>query len=263
MISTGASKLKNKNLVMLIFFGVVLLCGSLALASQKDDKERFHGFFAGMQEGDFLNIYPFKSVRDFRHDGPNDWLTYNEPVNDPFHKVVTFYFQNDKLIRWKFNDRPEIVKEYLGEYCFYQDPSLIYQAIKDVLLRMPYNDFLSVTRRERPILFTEFYLEGTARFASSSEFIVNDEAPSCCKEGFTLVKLGMSLGLAKTPGPIEGVVAHEIAHRVLDTIKKGNVNCGAERAANRLIRKWGFKKEFKEASQLFGQKKGDPVACHE
>jgi len=160
-------------------------------------------------------------------------------------------------------DRPEVIREYLAEFCFYQEPSLIYQAIKDVLLRMPYKDFLNVTNRQRPILFTEFYDSGTARFASSSEFMVAKDAPPCCQEGFTIIKLGMGLGLAKTPGPIEGVVAHEIAHRVLDSIRKGNVNCDAERAANHLIIKWGFKKEFKEASRLFGQKKGDPAACQE
>jgi len=161
------------------------------------------------------------------------------------------------------HDRSETIKEYLGEFCFYQPPSLIYEAIWDVLQRMPYKDFLNVTNRQRPVLFTEFYDSGTARFASSSEFIVPEDAPPCCKEGFTLIKLGMALGLAKTPGPIEGVVAHELAHRVLDHIRKGNVNCDAERASNALIRKWGFKKEFKEASELFGQKKGDPAACQE
>jgi len=165
--------------------------------------------------------------------------------------------------QWKVNHRAEFIKEYLDEFCFYQEPSLIYRAIKDVLLRMPVKDFLNVTNRRRPVLFTEFYVDGTARFASSSEFIVNPGDPPCCKEGFTLVKLGMSLGLARTPGPIEGVVAHELAHRVLDSIRKGNVNCDAERAANALIKKWGFRKEFKEASQLFGQKKGDPPGCQE
>jgi len=245
-----------------IFLSAFLLCGPLAFASSKGDSV-IHGVFAGMSEGDFLKIYPQPILRDLRHEGIDDWLTYNEPIDDPLHEVITFHFQNDKLIEWKLNDRPELIKEYLGEFCFYQDPSLIYQAIRNVLLKMPYNDFLNVTNRQRPILFTEFYDSGTARFASSSEFIVSRDDPPCCKEGFTLVKLGMGLGLAKTPGPIEGVVAHEIAHRVLDTIRKGNVNCDAERASNALIRKWGFKKEFKEASQLFGQKKGDPVACQE
>ena len=216
-----------------------------------------------MSEADFLQIYPQKLLRNFRHDGPNDWLSYNDPVNNSFHGVVTYYFQNGKLMYWRLNDRAEIVKEYLAEFCFYQDPSIIYKAVRNVLLRMPYKDFLSATRRDRPMLFTEFYDAGTARFASSSEFVVTDNDPPCCKEGFTIVKLGMGLGLAKTPEPIEGVVAHEIAHRVLDTIRKGNANCDGERAANRLIKKWGFKKEFKEASQLFGQKKGDPAGCQE
>lgn len=245
-----------------IFVVIFFLCSTFAYASAKEDAG-IHGVFVGMKESSFLNIYPKNNLRDFRHEGPNDWLTYNEPLSDPFHEVVTFYFQNDKLVSWKLNDRSEVVKEYLGEFCFYQDPDIIYRAIKDVLQRMPYNDFLNVTNRQRPILFTEFYDSGTARFASSSEFIVTDDDPSCCKEGFTLVKLGMGLGLAKTPGPIEGVVAHEIAHRVLDSIRKGNVNCDAERASNALIKKWGFKKEFKEASKLFGQKKGDPAACQE
>ena len=243
---------------ILIFF----LCNSLALAFKKDDLT-IHGVFVGMQQGDFLKIYPEKNLRNFRHEGSKDWLSYNEPLNDPLHGTVTFYFQNEKIKFWKLNDRPELIKEYLGEFSFYQEPSLTYKAIQDVLLRIPYKDFLNVTNRQRPVLFTEFYDSGTARFASSSEFIVNKEFPSCCSEGFTLIKLGMALGQAKTPGPIEGVVAHEIAHRVLDHIRKGNVSCDAERVSNALIRKWGFKKEFKEASQLFGQKKGDPVACQE
>jgi len=239
-----------------------LFYSSIALSSQKSN-DSIHGVSIGMSESDFFKIYHFKEVRGLRHEGIKEWFSYNDPIRDPFHRVITFYFQNEKLVQWKVDDRPELVNEYLSEFSFYQAPSIIYQAIKEVLLRMPYKDFLNVTNRQRPVLFTEFYSEGTARFASSSEFIVTKDDPPCCKEGFTIVKLGMSLELAKTPGPIEGVIAHEIAHRVLDSIRKGNVNCDAERAANALIKKWGFKKEFKEASKLFGQKKGDPAACQE
>ena len=246
----------------IFILSVFLLSGSLVLASPKEPGN-LRGVFTGMGQNDFLKTYPQNKLRDFRHEGPDDWLTYNKPLSDPFHEVVTFHFHDQKLIAWKVNDRPEVIKEYLGKFCFYQDPDIIYKAISDVLLRMPYKDFLNVTDRQRPVLFTEFYDTGTARFASSSEFIMTEDDPPCCKEGFTIVKLGMGLGLAKTPGPIEGVVAHEIAHRVLDSIRKGNVNCDAERAANALIKKWGFKKEFKEASKLFGQKKGDPAACQE
>ena len=180
----------------ILFLLAFLMCSPLAWASQKDDTA-IHGVYVGMPESDFFNIYPKNSLRSFRHEGTDEWFTYNQPINNFSHEVVTFYFHNGKLTQWKLNDRPEVIKEYLGEFCFYQDPSLIYQAIKDVLLRMPYKDFLYVTNRQRPILFTEFYDSGTARFASSSEFIVTEDEPPCCKEGFTIIKLGMGLGLAK------------------------------------------------------------------
>jgi len=159
--------------------------------------------------------------------------------------------------------RREVIKKYLGEFCSFEESSTIYQAIENVLQRMPYKDFLTVTNRRRPVIFTEFYDSGTARFASSSEFIVLPGEAPCCQEGFTIVKLGLSLGLSKTKEPIEAVVAHELAHRVLEHIRKGNVNCDAERQSNALIKKWGFREEFQEASRLFGQKKGDPAACQE
>lgn len=161
------------------------------------------------------------------------------------------------------NDRPRAIEKYLGEFCAFERSSTIYQAIENVLERMPSKDFLNVTDRRRPVIFTEFYDSGTARFASSSEFIVMPQDAPCCQEGFTIVKLGLSLGLSKTKEPIEAVVAHELAHRVLDHIRKGNVNCDAERRSNALIKKWGFGKEFKEASRIFGQKKGDPAGCQE
>lgn len=161
------------------------------------------------------------------------------------------------------HDRREVIKKYLGEFCSFEESSTIYQAIDNVLQRMPYKDFLKVTNRRRPVIFTEFYDSGTARFASSSEFVVLPGDVPCCQEGFTLVKLGLSLGISQTKEPIEAVVAHELAHRVLDHVRKGNVNCDAERQSNVLIQKWGFKQEFQEARHLFGQKKGDPAACQE
>ncbi len=245
-----------------LFFLNVLAFGCCAAAAP-EVPGTFHGAYVGMSEGDFLSLYPQQKLRAFRHEGPQEWLSYNEPLDDPWHHVVTFYFRNLKLAQWKMDDRAEVAKEYLTEFSFYQDPNVIYKAVYAVLTGMPYQDFLSVTRRERPMLFTEFYLEGTARFASSSEFALSSDDPPCCKEGFTIVKLGMSLGASKDPGPIEGVVAHEIAHRVLDSIRQGHTDCDAERRANALIVRWGFKKEFKAASRLFGQKKGDPAGCQE
>lgn len=242
-------------------FLLILLLGSAAHAFAAP--QGFPAVRMGMGEEEFFKSCPKEKLRTFRHSADDEWFSFNRLLDDPVSGTVTVHFHKGTLASVSRDDRAEVVREYMDEFCFYEDPSMIFKAVREVLMRMPYKDFLSVTRRERPMLFTEFYDAGTARFASSSEFIVSDDEPPCCQQGFTIVKLGMGLGGAKTPGPIEGVVAHEIAHRVLDSIKKGNVNCGAERAANALIKKWGFKKEFKEASRLFGQRKGDPAACHE
>lgn len=68
-----------------------------------------------------------------------------------------------------------------------------------------------------------------------------------------------------TPAAIEGIVAHELAHRVLEHIQRGHVSCTAEREANQLIKSWGFGEEYKSASAEFGQAKvGQGVAgCKE
>ena len=216
-----------------------------------------------MSESEFFKVYPRADSRTHRVNGVEEWITFNVILKGSLNDVVTFYIQNGKLKQWCLNDRPEVIDEYLGEFCSFGNSDMIYSAIKDVLERMPFNDFLNVTSRKRPVIFTEYYDSGTARFASSGEFILTENDPLCCKEGFTIIKLGMGLGLAKTPGAIEAVVAHELAHRVLDHIKKGNINCDAERQSNRLIKKWGFTKELKEASKLFGMKKGDPAGCQE
>lgn len=228
-----------------------------------DRPEAHHGISVGMSEQKFYKKYPSDKIRSFRQDGPDHWLSYNEPLKGVADQVVTFYFQKDRVVSWKLNDRAEIIKEYLEEFCSIDQNSIIYKAIVNVMLKMPYKDFLYITNRERPIIFIDYYDSGTARFASSQEFIVSESEPPCCQEGFTIIKLGQGLGIATTPEAIEGVVAHEIAHRVLEHIKKGNVNCNAERAANKLIKQWGFTKQFEEAKKVFGTRKGDPVGCQE
>ena len=181
-------------------------------------------------------------------------------------KVITFLLLALLLTNTSLadlTDRSKSIKDYLAEFCSIEESSIIYKAIVNVMRKMPYKDFLYITNRQRPIIFVDYSDSGTARFASSQEFLVGPNDPPCCKEGFTLIKLGQGLGIAKTSQAIEGVVAHEIAHRVLEHIKKGQIDCNAERASNRLIKQWGFTKEFEEAKKLFGTRKGDPAGCQE
>lgn len=217
----------------------------------------------GMDKKSLYKIYPFEQARTYRKQGEDLWVSYNAKANKENHRTISFHFHQDKLAAWTFDDRREMLEGYLNEFCSLQGFSTIFEAIKDVMMRMPYEDFLIVTDRRRPVIFTEFYDSGTSRFARSMEMVMTKDDPPCCQQGFTLLKLGLGLGIATAKEPIEGVVAHELAHRVLDHIRKGYVNCDAERQANRLIKQWGFNKEYLLASQVFGQKKGDPAACQE
>src|ERR1700722_16247351 len=107
----------RRKFVITMILGLLAPIGG-AFASQNDNAG-IHGVYVGMPEGDFLKVFPQNKLRNFRHDGPDEWLTYNEPLDDPFDEVVTFYFSNQKLAQWKLNDRPEVIKEYLGEFSFY------------------------------------------------------------------------------------------------------------------------------------------------
>jgi hypothetical protein len=158
-------------------------------------------------------------------------------------------------------DRKEMINNYLNDFSSFKSGSKIDAAIRDVLLRIPDRAFLKVMDRRRPVIFTDFYDSGTARFASSQEVIFTKYDPPCCAQGFTILKLGLALEHPGEVGAIEGVVAHELAHRVLDHIRTGNTGCDAERQANALIKKWGFGQEYKDASAAFGQRHGDPVSC--
>jgi hypothetical protein len=160
------------------------------------------------------------------------------------------------------DQRAQMVDAYLSEFC--SDALLktqIGEAIREVLMRLPSEALVKVFDRRRPVLFTEEFDAGTAKFASSSEIIVGPKDQPAFQEGMTILKLSTALN----NGPKEatmGIVAHELAHRVLDHVRRGQTTCKAEREANRLVKAWGFTEEFKAASDSFGEKKtaGDHTA---
>jgi len=162
-------------------------------------------------------------------------------------------------------DRERMVDMDLAEFCSSELlRTQIGEAIHDVMMRLPPEALEKVLDRRRPVLFTEMYDVGTAKIASSSEIIVGPKDVPAFQEGMTILKLSTALN----NGPKEavmGIVAHELAHRVLDHVRRGQTTCKAEREANRLVKTWGFTKEYQAASGQFGSNKtGDHVAsCQE
>jgi hypothetical protein len=249
--------MKTTWISMAILVGILGLIGCSNFAKT----QLIEDVYKDMAQSEFYKVYPKQKARSYRQNNHEQWITYNHRRG-----IVSFHVVDGKVRDWEINDRQEAINEYVPEFVsgqFAQDDAKIGRAIEDVLKRMPFEDFLKVTDRRRPVIFTETWDSGTARFANSTEFVVGEDDIACCQEGFTLLKLSLSLNQAKTPDAIKGIVAHELAHRVLDHIKNGHVSCNAEREANALIQKWGFKKELKEAGQLFGHKEGDPAPCQE
>ena len=165
----------------------------------------------------------------------------------------------------KPDERAKMVDAYLDQFC---SPDLrgavVGSAIRDVMMRLPADAFVKVVDRRRPVLFTEVYDAGTAKFASSSEIIVGKSDVPAFQEGMTILKLSTALNNGPQAAA-EGIVAHELAHRVLDHVRRGEVSCKAEREANRLVKAWGFAAEYKSASDEFGTKKagGHVASCQE
>lgn len=161
--------------------------------------------------------------------------------------------------------RAKAVDAYLAEFSSSAfEGTLVGKAIRDVMMRLPPDALAIVMDRRRPVLFTENYDVGTARFASSAEIIVTEKDVPAFHEGMTIIKLSTALERG-TPEAAMGIVAHELAHRVLDHVRRGHVSCQAEREANHLIKSWGFVTEYEAASTEFGREKtGDNVAsCQE
>ena len=225
-----------------------------------------YGVAVGMKQSAFGKIYPRANARTYRSLGEEQWITFNEPRKGKSQSIITFHFSKEKLQDWSFNNRKEVVEEYLGEFCsqgIVQGDPKMYAAVKNVLEKIPQEVFLAVTDRTRPVLFTEFYDAGTARFASSSEILSTpDDVPSF-QNGLTIIKLGTALNTADSPDAIAGVVAHELAHRYLEHFKRPKKNCALEKEANQTIQKWGFKEEFSQAKKFFGHHEGESQSCQE
>ncbi len=221
----------------------------------------------GMDKNALAKIYPKPKARTYRQSGTQEWLTFNYPLKTHARDVVSFHLNKNKVKDWQINNRAEVINEYLSEFssqAFVQSFPIIERAIRDVLERMPWEDFLKVTDRRRPVLFTEVFDSGTAQFANSSEIIsLTDDAPAF-QDGLTIIKLSTGLNGASNQQAVEGVIAHELAHRVLEHVKKGKRSCAAEREANNLIKQWGFANEYQEASKTFGHKTiGQAVSCQD
>ena len=251
-------------------FGLIIICTVLSMTSVSSGDERpkpnKNGVFAGMPKTDFLKIYPRRKARTLREQGNEEWITYNDPLSGKPERTVTFHLKDRKVVKRQVNDRREVVKEYLGEFCsggiIEGRPPMI-EAIVDVLRRIPSDVFLRVTDRRRPVVFVEYYDAGTARFAGSLDFARPPEYPDAFQNGFTLIKLSTGLNTAGSKEAITGIVAHELAHRALDHFRQKKKSCDLEREANQLIIKWGFKKEYLKAREKFGRKRGDSASCEE
>ncbi len=259
--------MRGRSVGLAVLFFVISCCllHSIAIGEEKASV-RIHGVSVGMSKAEFFGVYPKKNARTYRQKGDEEWLTYAQPLEGPSQDTITFHIQGGNVREWKLGERREVIDEYLGEFCsqgILQSPKM-HAAVQDVLERLPLDAFLRVTDRRRPVLFTEYYDSGTARFANSSEIITTENDVPSFEEGLTIIKLSTALDEAVTPLPIEGIIAHELAHRVLEHVRKGNVNCAAEREANALVKRWGFTKEYAEASKAFGRhKSGDTASCQE
>ncbi len=255
---------KKKFLILLI---IVISIGFLFyqqfLSAQEATKsfEDF-GIRVNMPKNDLLRIYPWSSARTYRINNDEEWITFDYNLRD----YVTFHIKEHQLIDWNVNDRKEVVKEYLSEFCaqdFIHSFPKIYSGITSALVKVPHDVFLSVTDRSRPVLFTGYYTVGTARFANTSEIRVADNDVPAMQKGFTLVKLSTDLedGIVDA---IAGVVMHELAHRYLEHAMLDKLTCAQEREANHLIQSWGADEQYQQAKKYFGRKDhSESKSCQE
>ncbi len=206
-------------------------------------------FDIGALEDDVVEAYPATDLRTYH---------LSESVNSYTFKsnskpAMTYYFKNKLLIKSLRNDRHEVVKQYLSEFCatsLKQQFSLVYDALFQIMEVLPDEVFWEITKRDFPIMFTEIFSSGNASLANSSATRRMALDPPTFFNGFWLVKLGSNLEDSQNSLAIKGVIAHEIAHRYLNH-SHGSGEAG-ERAANRQVQAWGLQEEYEAAKAEWG-----------
>lgn len=209
----------------------------------------------GISRQELIGLYSKQEMRTYRSDDTKEWITFNHRIAGELITTITFFLENDTVKRWKVGDRAEVIREYLSEFCsqaFIHKYKRIYGAISNVLRKIPNDVFLNITDRNRPVVLSEVHSLGLGRLANSSDIRVLPEDPPTFAAGVWLIKLSTELNEAESSGPIEGVVVHELAHRVLEHSVTDEYDASLERQANALIVEWGFQKEFEEAKKEFG-----------
>jgi len=193
-------------------------------------------------------------------------MTFNDSASES-SDTLTFYLEDNKVYRWTPDDREEMAKQYLSEFAsgnLIHNYPKVRAALLSTLQRLPQDIFLTITERQRPILFIDYYTGGIAQYAGSLEFTMREDDPPTFENGFYIIRLGDGLNDATTPEAISGIVAHEIAHRTLEHLKnKEKHSCELEIEANQLIKEWGFEEEYAKASEEFGSKKEGDSPCQE
>jgi hypothetical protein len=144
-----------------------------------------------------------------------------------------------------------------------EDYPKIYKAVYEVFMKLPENVFNEITKHEYPVLFTINMTSGIGRFANSTQMSVHKKDHETLREGFYLIKLSDELEHTPDFEAIEGIVFHELGHRYLNHLRQPIFSCEMEREANRLVKKWGFEKEYKKAKEAFGSKTPSDSPCHD
>lgn len=158
------------------------------------------------------------------------------------------------------------VERYLNEFFppgIGQGYPKIYQAVRNVFMKLPESVFNEVSKRQYPILITINITSGIGRFANSSQVTLNKKDHTTFREGFYLIKLSDELENTPDGEAIEGILFHELGHRYLNHLRQSEFSCEMEREANRLVKKWGFEKEYKKAKQAFGSKTPTDSPCRD
>lgn len=162
--------------------------------------------------------------------------------------------------------RQKQVEAYLDEFAAAEFKTVyprIYQALQNALTKLPDEVFRDVTNRKSPVVFVNTISTGIARYAHSTEFYFKEGDRRAFHDGFYLMVLGDELNNTADVEAIEGVILHELAHDYLKHLRAPKHNCEMEREANRLVKNWGYAKEYEKASETFGAKVPGDSPCVE